>query len=345
MANGYLALDLVALENRFQLLERRVERQALRETQDPFDLTVTEFTERYRLTPELMSNLVDLLAPHLQDTRMTGLSVEKQILSTVRFYATGCFQRPVGEQWGIIMSQPSVSRCIHRVTDAINEHIFRQWIQFPMTMEARQQARQQFQTASQPFDGAIGAIDCTHVAILAPKQGIQICDPNLKILNVNARYPGARHDAYIWSASAARSVMERAYQRGDRKTFLIGDQGYPLEPWLLTPLPHEPVGNPRFRHNEALCSARNCIERLFGVLKSTWRCLSKHRVLQYDPGTAGRIVNVCAVLHNMRINHRLLNDDVLDDVIHEEDDVNHADEYDFHPDANIRPLHVASKIS
>ncbi|XP_024941996.1 putative nuclease HARBI1 isoform X2 [Cephus cinctus] len=238
-----------------------------------------------------MSNLVDLLAPHLQHTRITGLSVEKQILSTVRFYATGCFQRPVGEQWGITMSQPSVSRCIHRVTDAINEHIFRQWIQFPMTMEARQQARQQFQTASQPFDGAIGAIDCTHLAILAPKQheeayinhhgyhslNVQmICDSNLKILNVNARYPEARHDAYIWSASAARSVMERAYQRGDRKTFLIGDQGYPLEPWLLTPLPHEPVENPRFRYNEALCSARNCIERLFGVLKSTWRCLPKH---------------------------------------------------------------------
>jgi len=81
----------------------------------------------------------------------------------------------------------------------------------------------------------------------------------------------------------------------------LGDSGYPLEPWLLTPLPNEPVGTPRFLYNEALCSARNCVERLFGVLKSTWRCLSKQRVLQYGPGFAGRVVNACTVLHNMRI--------------------------------------------
>ncbi|XP_029678128.1 putative nuclease HARBI1, partial [Formica exsecta] len=103
--------------------------------------------------------------------------------------------------------------------------------------------------------------------------------------------------------------MERAYHdRGERRTYLIGDSGYPLEPWLLTPLPHEPEGTPRFLYNEALCSARNCVERLFGVLKSTWRCLSKHRVLQYEPGFAGRIVNACAVLHNMRIAGGILDD-------------------------------------
>jgi len=39
---------------------------------------------------------------------------------------------------------------------------------------------------------------------------------------VNARFPGARHDAYIWSTSAARAVMERAYHRGERRTYLIG---------------------------------------------------------------------------------------------------------------------------
>jgi len=68
------------------------------------------------------------------------------------------------------MSQPSISRCIHRVTDAINENIFRQWVQFPMTPEARHFAREKFRNARQPFEGAIGAIDCTHVAILAPRE-------------------------------------------------------------------------------------------------------------------------------------------------------------------------------
>lgn len=52
---------------------------------------------------------------------------------------------------------------------------------------------------------------------------LQICDPDLKILNINARYPGARHDAYIWANCSARRVMERQYEQGERKTWLIGN--------------------------------------------------------------------------------------------------------------------------
>ncbi|XP_050457536.1 putative nuclease HARBI1 [Cataglyphis hispanica] len=140
-------------------------------------------------------------------TRITGLSVEKQVLSAIRLYATGCYQCPVGEQWDISMNQSSISRCVHQVTDAINENIFRQWVQFPMTLEARQIAKEQFQNARQPFEGAIEEIDCTHMAIFAPREheeayinhngyhslNVQMtCDPNLKILNVKARFPGAR---------------------------------------------------------------------------------------------------------------------------------------------------------
>lgn len=67
----------------------------------------------------------------------------------------------------------------------------------------------------------------------------------------------------------------------------------------MTPLLNQREGTPQFRYNEALCKARNCVERTFGVLKSTWRCLSRQRVLMYEPGFAGRIVNACTVLHNL----------------------------------------------
>jgi len=104
-------------------------------------------------------------------------------------------------------------------------------------------------------------------------------------------------------------------------------------------LPHEPEGTPRFFYNEALCSARNCVERLFGVFKSTWRCLSKHRVLQYEPGFAGRIVNACAVLHNMRIAVGILNDDPYEDYVNENLPNIHIDD-----DDNLRPLALARRI-
>lgn len=85
----------------------------------------------------------------------------------------------------------------------------------------------------------------------------------------------------------------------------LGDDGYPLEPWLMTPIKNKPAGTPEHRYTDAQCSARNVVERCFGVLKSTFRCLSAQRQLMYEPYIAGQIVNACAVLHNMRILYKL----------------------------------------
>ncbi|XP_020713654.1 protein ALP1-like [Ceratitis capitata] len=99
--------------------------------------------------------------------------------------------------------------------------------------------------------------------------------------------------------------MQRSFENGNHNMFLIGDSGYPLEPWLMTPLPNQPQGSPTFRSNQALCKARNPVERLFGVLKGTWRCLSQQRTLLYDAGFTGRIVNASSVLHNIRIGDQI----------------------------------------
>nr|CAI5860132.1 unnamed protein product [Callosobruchus analis] len=84
------------------------------------------------------------------------------------------------------------------------------------------------------FPGVLGAIDCTHVAMLPPHEEehnylnrkifiprtyrcyilLQICDYDLKILNVNAQYPGATHDSFIWSQSAVKQHLEAAYNEG-----------------------------------------------------------------------------------------------------------------------------------
>lgn len=80
-----------------------------------------------------------------------------------------------------------------------------------------------------------------------------------------------------------------------------------MEPWLLTPLPHQQPGTPEYFYNEALCQSRSCVESTFGVLKSVFRCLNQERRLMYEPGLAGRIVNACAILHNMRIENQIAN--------------------------------------
>ncbi|XP_018347303.1 PREDICTED: uncharacterized protein LOC108751569 [Trachymyrmex septentrionalis] len=81
----------------------------------------------------------------------------------------------------------------------------------------------------------------------------------------------ACYDAYIWSNSPIRHIMEQRFRNGERNTWLIGDDGYGLESWLMT-LKNEIPSSPRFCYNN-LCSARSCVERLFGVWKAMFRCL------------------------------------------------------------------------
>lgn len=87
---------------------------------------------------------------------------------------------------------------------------------------------------------------------------------------------------------------------------IIGDAGYSLEPWLMTPITNAPEESPEARYTQCHTSIRNCVERMFGVLKNVFRCLLSHRVLHYKPVMASNITIACAVLHNMRLRYNLM---------------------------------------
>lgn len=84
-----------------------------------------------------------------------------------------------------------------------------------------------------------------------------------------------------------------------RDVFLLGDSGYPLEIWLMTPFlnpssPAEEIFNRKHR------SARNVVERCFGVMKSRFRMIHQTGgTLCYSPEKSAMIVIAIAVLHNI----------------------------------------------
>lgn len=53
---------------------------------------------------------------------------------------------------------------------------------------------------------------------------------------------------------------------------ILGDRGYPLKDWLLTPFVNTDT-RPKERYNEAHSITRSTIERCNGVLKKRWYCL------------------------------------------------------------------------
>lgn len=78
---------------------------------------------------------------------------------------------------------------------------------------------------------------------------------------INAKHPGSTHDAAIWSLSAIRVFISQTFQNKNR--WFLGDSGYPLEPWLLTPF-RNPQGLGEIRFNRRHKQMRSLIEKVIG---------------------------------------------------------------------------------
>ena len=68
------------------------------------------------------------------------------------------------------ISQASVSRCVTKVTEALNHQMLQREISFPSPDECPG-IKHQFMESS-GFPGVIDAIDCTRVLIIAPYQNL-----------------------------------------------------------------------------------------------------------------------------------------------------------------------------
>lgn len=321
-----LVMDVEEEDQKYQL---KLERISLRDRSNALNLPDAEFKRLFRLNKRMFVHLVNELSPHMSHgERSTKLSIPIRVLTALRFFAHGSYQRCTGSNFFIAMGQQTVSETLTEVCNAF-EQIAHRWIQFPTDVEQQQQNKLAFMQQF-GFPGVIGCIDGTHVAILSPvedehlymnrkrfhSKNVQIiCKQNLEILNVNANFPGATHDSFIWSNSAINVFMRNNYyNNGDVNTWLLGDSGYPQEPWLHTPVANALPDSPEARYNEAHARARNCVERCIGVLKMRWRCILKERVLRYHPHKVGQIINSCCVLHNMCIREDLVLDDEEDDL-------------------------------
>ncbi|XP_050551680.1 putative nuclease HARBI1 [Spodoptera frugiperda] len=130
----------------------------------------------------------------------------------------------------------------------------------------------------------------------------KVCDSNLKIINVNSKFGGATHDSFIWASSRMETFMRELHQN-EEQVWLLGDSGYPQQPWLMTPILNAVLGSVEDTYTQRHVQARDCIERCFGLLKSLWRCLLRHRTLHYHPMVAGKIA--CWGLHNMALEANL----------------------------------------
>ncbi|KAJ8937986.1 hypothetical protein NQ318_015483 [Aromia moschata] len=258
--------------------------------------TILQFLPRIEERVEYIHNLNNSISPI------------NQLLIISRFYATGCPQFSLAHFGG--MHKSTVCRIIKKVTEAIC-HLSEEYIKMPASDEdIRRVQIGFFEKAS--FPRVIAVIDCTHVKIQSPEDidaeifrnrkgyfslNVQVAvDSSYKFLNLVARWPGSIHDATIFYNSLLRACFER---NDYPNCFLLGDSGYALKPYLLTPLLETNTEEER-RYNESHIRTRVIVENTFGIWKR------RFPILAYGCRTKLQktinIIVATAILHNIARN-------------------------------------------
>ncbi|XP_060856922.1 putative nuclease HARBI1, partial [Metopolophium dirhodum] len=129
-----------------------------------------------------------------------------------------------------------------------------------------------------------------------------ICNANLEIIDVVARYDGSTHDSRIFRESKRRALFEQGVY-GD--AVLVGDSGYASANYMMIPLQecHTPAEN---LYNESQIRTRNVVERFFGVWKRRFPVMAldlRVKLMRVFP-----IITATLVLHNIA---RIAGEEVL----------------------------------
>jgi len=96
--------------------------------------------------------------------RNKSLSPVNQLLTALRFYATGTHQLVIGDTFSV--NKATVCRTVHKVTRAIAS-LRPKYVKFPTTAQERRDVMNMFYSQSK-LPGVIGAVDGTHIPIQSP---------------------------------------------------------------------------------------------------------------------------------------------------------------------------------
>ncbi|KAH7958312.1 hypothetical protein HPB49_000706 [Dermacentor silvarum] len=188
----------------------------------------------------------------------------------------------------------------HRVT--VRNGPRNKWVHFPKTSGEKAAGKEGFLRRG-AIPGVIGYVDGSLIVIIAPK--------------------GDRKAAFM---------CRKGYYA--LNCIFASDSGYPLEPWLLTPVPGHPLTQTAEGNcNTAHAAMRSVVERCIELLKSCLRCRQRYRTLFYQPERVANIVMSRGMLHNLR----LFEGDAEDDDDSDDDRTSSSSSGELHNNGDPRP--------
>lgn len=261
------------------------------------------------------SNFIALNGKHL--------CVNDQVAVALRRLSSGDSLSIIGDSFGV--NQSTVSQVTWKFVESMEERGLRH-LTWPSTEQEMEKIKTKFEKM-QGLPNCCGAIDITHIMMTLPSTDslndawldrekncsmiVQaIVDPDLRFRDIIAGWPGSVSDNLVLRSSSFFKLAEEGKRlNGPKKAlpdgtelaeYLVGDTGFPLFPWLLTPYKGKNLSPDLAEFNKRLSATRVVARRALVRLKEMWKII--HGVMwKPDKHKLPRIILVCCILHNIVI--------------------------------------------
>lgn len=275
-----------------------------------------------RIDQELFQELLVRLDHVLQKNTRYRQPLEPglKLAITLRHLATGDSYKSL--MYSFRVAYNTISLFVPEVCDAIVAVYGEEVISCPTTPDEWRAVAKKFQDRWQ-FPHTLGALDGKHIAIRCPKNGgslyynykgfhsiilMALVDADYKFLWVDLGANGSASDCQVFNHGELKEAIEDGsigfpeadempYDDWPMNYFIVGDDAFPLRPWLMKPYSRRNLENDERIFNYRLSRARRVVENAFGILANRWRCLL--RTMGQQPHIVEKIIVACICLHNM----------------------------------------------
>ena len=255
-------------------------KEMMRKTHEDF-LRMLSFIDQ-DITPEQISGGTDVI------------SSKARLTLTLRFLATGETYRSLSFQFRI--SKAAISYIVVEVCNAITKRMQPMYLKVLPTEEGWLEIASVFEKRWQ-YPHCLGAIDGKHVVMQPPAGAgshfynykhthsiilFAIAGPSYECIYADVGTNGRASDGGVWSKCSMLKGIENSeislpspmplpYGTKSIPYVFVGDDAFPLKPYMMQPYPQTGLNEERRVYNYKHSRARRISENLFGIIANRWR--------------------------------------------------------------------------
>ncbi|KAI3879899.1 hypothetical protein MKW98_018138 [Papaver atlanticum] len=262
-----------------------------------------------------------------------SLGLNDQVAVALRRLGSGESLVIIGETFGI--NQSSVSQITWRFIESMEKRGLCH-LKWPSTEAEMTEVKSKFEKM-RGLPNCCGAIDTTHIAMCLPTVDNSndvwydsennhsmilqaIVDPDMRFRDIVTGWPGSVNESSALRSSGFFNLCEKGNRLSGKKIqlckgselreYIIGDVGFPLLPWLVTPYQGKHLSESKSEFNKRHFATRMVAQRALARLKEMWGIL-QGTMWRPDTNRLPRIILVCCLLHNIVID---MEDEVQDEM-------------------------------